>query len=90
MKELHVEGLTVDELKALIEAAVRKVFNEQTESRARAPTTDDESSSFIGCKEVMRLLSRSRPTIYSYTKRGLLKGHRLLWYLTSASHSNIS
>src|SRR5690348_4174452 len=78
MKELHVEKLTVDELKTLIETVVtvvvRKEFNEQTESRARSPTGDDD---FIGCKEVMKILDRSRPAIYAYTKKGLLKAYRL-------------
>jgi hypothetical protein len=81
MEELKIITITPQELKALIETAVRngvhQALKELAEERARSPTEDAPVTQWLTMKETAAILQKSRQSCYSFCERGILQPYKL-------------
>jgi hypothetical protein len=64
-----------DKLETLIEAAAEKAVMKAF--RDRFDKQEEEAPQYISVKEAGAILNRSRPAVYSYVTRGILKGYKI-------------
>lgn len=69
MEALQITAITVDELRALIDTAVRSAV----QTNQSAPAAD----SLLTREQVCAMLNITKPTLLKWVKSGVIPGHRL-------------
>ncbi|TSJ40221.1 helix-turn-helix domain-containing protein [Mucilaginibacter corticis] len=72
--QITFTGLTTEEFESLVSACVLKAILNSFNS---LPPKNELENSILTRQETAKLLSISLPTLHDYTKRGLIKAHRL-------------
>lgn len=80
MQTLYMQGISVEDLKALIRKEIEEVLNNYVESEGKKanlhPCPKDElSNNLLSRKETASLLNISLPTLHDWTNKGVLKSH---------------
>jgi Helix-turn-helix domain len=84
-----LENVSVDELKVLISDSVRTEFSKLTPT---APETNNSIEQPISQPEAIKFLGKSRQTLISWRKKGVITAHLLggrVYYLKSELIANM-
>ncbi|MBA7533402.1 hypothetical protein ES705_25641 [subsurface metagenome] len=71
METLIVNGLTIEEFLGKVRQTVADTIKSETESSLKS-----DKVKYLTRKETAELLSISLPTLWQYTKRGIISAHR--------------